>query len=398
MAKLYIAGATFLFLLLLAFCPYEAAAQPSSDTASLDRWVTVPNATLPVASGRKFDLAFGPDQLPVLAYLDSDTSTLNLKKWDGRAWTSLPGLRFPGEIPTEVRMAYNWAGDIVVGLLSNRIIGGGSSIRVYQLNGSRLGQMGPNFDIPAVSGYAVTIDARGTVVAWLSGGFVVVRRWGGANWTQLGPNVNQSPNTFEEKQSPALAVTGDGKLVVAYTLSDGEVIGIAAAVWNGIGWAVLGDGVPPPSRAVSLGGENSGAPVVAYLNGSSSQVSRWNGSTWAAIGQPCTPRRLGRVFGAPSLTVRGSQPLVVCGIHSNPDTIIGRRMLVARAWSRLSGWEPFGQGTVNGETPLADDNNLAYVIRSDQRGRPWVAWTAKSSANPDIFVSTLAPPVIDPGQ
>jgi hypothetical protein len=359
--------------------------------ASLDRWVTVPDVTLPIASGHDFDLAFGPDQLPVLAHLDSVNSTLNLKKWDGRAWTSLPGLAFTGESPTQVKMAYNWAGDIVVGLWLHTF-DGSSSLRVYQLNGSQLRQLGPTF-FPQLSGYALAIDARGAVVAWLAGGFVVVRRWDGANWAQLGPNVNQSPSIFVERQSPALAVTGDSKLVVAYTVGTG----IAAAVWNGTGWAVLGNGVPPPARAVSLGGENSGAPVAAYLNDSFSEVSRWNGSTWAAIGRPFTLPVLGRAFGAPSLTVRGSQPLVVCGIHSSPDTITGRRMLVAHAWSHLSGWEPLGRGTVNGETALANGDNLAYVIRSDPRGRPWVAWTAQGSADSNIFVSTLAPPGNAPG-
>jgi len=358
---------------------------------SLHHWVTVPDTTLPIASGQDFDLAFGPDQLPVLAHLDRVNLTLSLKKWDGRAWTILTGLDFMGESPAQVKMAYNWAGDIVVGLWLNTF-SGSSSLQVYQLNGSQLQQLGPIF-FPQLIGHAVTIDARGAVVASLAGGFVVVRRWDGANWAQLGPNVNQSPTI--ETQSPALAVTGDGKLVVAYTLSQGT--GIAAAVWNGTGWAVLGNGVPPPARAVSLGGENSGALVAAYLKNSFSEVSRWNGSTWADIGRPFTLPVLGRAFGAPSLTVRGSQPLVVCGIHSSPETITGRRMLVAHAWSHLSGWEPLGRGTVNGETALANGDNLSYVIRSDQRGRPWVAWTAQGSTDSNIFVSTLAPPGSAPG-
>ena len=196
---------------------------------------------------------------------------------------------------------------------------------------------------------------------------------------------------------PALAVTGDGKLVVAYRLVVGDGSAIAAAVWNGTGWAVLGNGIPQPALAISLGGENSGAPVAAYLDDRFSRVSRWNGSTWADIGRPFKLPILGRAFGEPSLTVRGSQPLVVCGIHSSPDTTTGRRMLVAHAWSRLSGWEPVGQGTVNGVTALADSNDLDYIIRSDQRGRPWVAWTAKGSIDPNIFVSTLAPPDNAPG-
>jgi hypothetical protein len=373
--KLRVAGAAFLLFIVCS----AAIAQPN------DRWVTVgSDATHPIGIGRHFDLAFDVDQRPVLAFLDS--LNLNLKKWDGHAWTSLAGLSFSGETPLQVRTAYNWAGDIVVGISTN------NAIRVYQLSGSQLNQLG-SFPIPQAR-FAVAIDARGPVVASLDGGFVVVRRWDGANWVQLGQNVNQVPNIFVEEQSPALAVTGDGKLVVGYTLPVGQLSGIAAWVWNGTKWTTLGNGIPPPSRSLSLGGENSGAPVVAYLNGSSPRVSRWNGSTWAAIGRPCAPPLLAINFGAPSLVVPGSLPQVVCGIHTSPDTITGRRMLVGRGWSRLFGWEPLGGSSINGEIALADDSTLAYIVRSGPRGQPWVAWTAQGEggANQNIIVSTLEPP------
>ena len=98
-------------------------------------------------------------------------------------------------------MAYNWAGDVVVGLWLQRS-SGSSSLQVYQLNGSQLRQLGPTLPPqPQLQGFAVAIDARGPVVAWLAGGFVVVRRWDGANWTQLGPNVNQSPNIFVKRSN-----------------------------------------------------------------------------------------------------------------------------------------------------------------------------------------------------
>ena len=159
--------------------------------ALLDRWVTVPNTTLPIASGRVFDLAFGRDQLPVLAHIDPVNHTLHLKKWDGRAWTSVTSLNFPDAIPARVRMAHNWASDIVVGLLCHEM-GGTRFLRVYQLNCSQLGQLGPTFFPGLSGGFDVTTDARGAVVACQADGFVTVRRWDGANWAQLGGNLNET--------------------------------------------------------------------------------------------------------------------------------------------------------------------------------------------------------------
>lgn len=375
--------------LVLAFFSGAAVAQ-----STIERWAAVPEGAPPVASGHNFDLAFGADQLPVLAFLESANPTLNVKKWNGSAWTNLTSLTFQSGLPLHVTMASNWTGDVVVGLLVSDS-GGGISIRVFLLRGAQLQPLGPAFGIPALTTYAVAIDARGPVVALKNRGFFTVRRWNGVSWTQLGSNVNSDFNTFFDPQSPSLAVTGDGKLVVAYAEPVGDGVGVVAKVWDGSGWTALGTGVPAPADAVSLGGENSGTPVAAYRSGGSggsSRVSRWNGSTWVGIGQPCVPTILDAAFGIPSLTVRGNQPLVVCGIHVSPNTVTGRRTLLARAWSRLSGWEPVGRGSINGATALADVN-LAYVVRSDPRGRPWVAWMAQSG----VFVSTLVPAGLSPG-
>ncbi|MEO8380713.1 MAG: hypothetical protein ABI779_13700 [Acidobacteriota bacterium] len=383
MGKQYVLGAGFLLALFHG--------QVDAQLSALDRWAKAPASSPPIASGRNFDLAFGGDQFPVLAFIDGVNPTLNLKKWDGSAWTNLSGLTFSGQRPLRVQMASNWAGDIVVGLLMSAL-NGDHSIEVYQLRGAQLRPLGPAFNVRATGGYAVAMDARGPVVAsWQGSGFVTVRRWSGVGWGQLGGNVNASPVTFVDRRSPALAVTGDGKLVVAYSAGVGNSFGIVASVWDGAGWTALGSGVAPPATAVNLGGENSGAPVVA--SSPFSRVSRWNGVVWQSIGQPCVPTIRHRVFGDSSLTVRGNEPLVVCGIHINAIAVIGRRTLVARTWSRVFGWKPLGLGTINGDTDLADGNYLAYVVRSDPRGRPWVAWTAQSG----IFVSTLVPPSLSSG-
>lgn len=382
MAKLHFAVAS----LLLAFFGDQAAAQSVGE-----QWTAMgSNPTHPAARGSHFDLAFGPDQLPVLASFDSANLALSLKQYDGVGWLTLPPLKLPGQVPTEVEMTSNWAGDIVLSLLSRATAGGGFSLQVYRLSGSQLTPMGPAFrTMSQVNGHAVTFDARGPVVAWLAGGFVEVRRWNGSNWLPLGLKVNDTAIAYIEAQSPALAVTGDGKLVVAYTQFAAGGIGIAAKVWNGTGWTPLGQGVPAPSRVPSLGGENSGAPVVAFLKGYFPQFSRWDGSAWSPPSPLCIPPTLGQSFGAPALAVRFSQPVVVCGLLTNTFAITGRRTLVARALSPLVGWEPLGRGPINGAFDLAPNESLAYVMRLDPEGRPWVAWTAAGGSDPGIVVSAL---------
>ena len=186
-----------------------------------------------------FDLAFGPDQLPVLASIDALNSVLRLRKWSGQAWTSLADLPV-AEYPQAVKMASNWDGDVIVGV-SSTYSDTSSFIHVYRLDGSRLKNLGPAIQIRSgVNGHAIPFDARGPVVAWLAGGFVQVRRWNGSSWLQLGSKVNESAITHQDPQSPALAVTGDGKLVVAYATLMSDGLGVEAKVWTGTGWTALG--------------------------------------------------------------------------------------------------------------------------------------------------------------
>ncbi len=402
MARPYTVAATLLLVFFLGQAQAQVQVADLVYRRSPERWVAVgSSAASPVDTGDHFDFALGPDLLPILA--TAYGPRLSLKKWDGRAWTSLTDLRVVGEAAMAIRMASNPSGDIVVAVYSISLDGINTQhFHVYRLVGSELVELGPGLSIPdGIYGHATAFDGQSPVVALQDDRSVTVHRWNGTDWVRLGGDVNPEPIISSYRESPSLAVTADGRIVVAYT-SGRYTTGRAISVrfWTGFRWAGLGDGLPSPSSYPSLGGGNGGAPVAAFLHGALPEVSHWNGSAWSAPHRPCSPPRRGTNFGQPSLAVlaarRGIGPLllldqhmIVCGIDTRRTG--GRRALVARYSVPGSGWTRLGTGSINGGIALAHGNKLAFVAHADWRGRPWVAWTAMGDGPPRIVVSTLVP-------
>jgi hypothetical protein len=404
MAKLHVAAVTLLLVFGLDQAEAQIQVRPQAQDLfyrrSPERWAEVGSRPQdPVARGRLFDFAFAPDGLPVLASIGD--GTVHLKKWDGRAWTRLTAIPHDlNTFPVAVKMASSRGGDIVVAVLSSTTRGS-PFMRVFRLDGSELSNLGGGERAPDdFNGYAVAFDGPSPVYASQADGFVEVSRWSGTEWVQLGGRVNPRPIMSSDVQAPSLAVTADGRIVVAYASDVGRSSAISVRYWTGSRWVALRVGIPSPSGFPSLGGGNGGAPVMAFLNGRIPEVSNWNGSAWSVARRPCEPPSLGTNFGLPSLTVlaaaRGTgslslldQRMIVCGT----DTVrsLGGRALVARIFVPRSGWTPLGTGPINGAIPLADRFDFAFVAHADSRGRPWVAWTTNGQDGPNIIVSTLVP-------
>ncbi|HLL29605.1 MAG TPA: hypothetical protein VK403_01285 [Allosphingosinicella sp.] len=427
MAKLCAATAMFL----LAFWVGPVKAQPplvpqvsrQSDVQARlylpepARWVEI--GSRPVASIRKetaFDLAFASDHLPVLASVAPDLRTVELRKWDGRAWTNLADLPRDGDFIRGLKMASSSAGDIILAVSWGSIEGSGR-LQVVRLADTRVVSL-DSFSAPdGEDGYAVAFDGRNALVATASSGLVSVKRWDGTDFARLGQDVDRTVSNFFSEKPVGLAVTDDGTIVVAHSFLRGSNRGISTKYWTGLRWAPLGEDIPVQSLH-GLGGGDGGAPLVAFNNGAGFEVSRWNGSVWSAATQPCEVRGRDANFGRPSLTIGRSkllvgplapgigrqlglapgigrpsvtralsQPIVVCGIGS-PN---GARSLFARALVPSFGWTQLGTGSINDWIPPADDRDLFVVARADGRGRLWVGWTVKAEGGPRVMVSTLVP-------
>lgn len=126
------------------------------------------------------------------------------------------------------------------------------------------------------------------VVAWIENGQLLVKKWDGSAWKQLGARLNRATETPD---TPAVAVEKDGSPVVVWTESE-EGSTLYAARWNGSAWAQLGgklngqaetEAAHDPQLVATAQG-----PVLAWLEGydESAQVAvrRWDGSAWQPLG------------------------------------------------------------------------------------------------------------------
>ncbi|HEX6376453.1 MAG TPA: hypothetical protein VFZ91_12130 [Allosphingosinicella sp.] len=194
-------------------------------------------------------------------------------------------------------------------------------------------------------------------------------------------------------------VTADRRIVVANSWKSGDRTAISAASWDGSRWAAFGEDLPFPARSPSFGSGQGVPSVAAFLNGRFPEVRHWNGFNWSAPDRPCVPPRGKRNFGPPSLAIRTTRITVARFALADQLMLacaLGRfnreeRTLVARIKMPSGSWAELGTGTINGATPLAEGSHLAFIMRADWRGQPWVAWSARGEDGLSVRVSTLVP-------
>lgn len=135
---------------------------------------------------------------------------------------------------------------------------------------------------------AIAIDADGQpVVACIEQGTLLVRKWNGAAWAQLGAGANSGGGAA---RSPALALDSTG-LVVAWEDSATATHVVRAARFDGVAWTPLGAQINASGTAgrqprLAAGGQGL---LAAYSGGNppAAVVTRWSGSAWQDW--PATP-------------------------------------------------------------------------------------------------------------
>jgi hypothetical protein len=222
----------------------------------------------------------------------------NVARWEGLDWSLLgSGLNGP------VRALCRFGNELVAGGQFN--LGGGANVARW--NGTAwlpLGQgvAGPVYTLAADNG---KLFAGG---AFTTAGSVVASNlacWNGATWTSLGGGVN----------GPVYALAASNGVLYAGGRFNaaGGTRATNVARWNAGAWTSLGNGVsgiastfvrfrPPPVSALLLdggdlivGGDFAKAGVAAATN-----LARWNGTEWSAVGGGVT----GRIAMAPPPAVR----------------------------------------------------------------------------------------------
>ena len=116
-----------------------------------------------------------------------------------------------------------------------------------------------------------------------------VARWDGTAWSALGSGLG---NGFQEKVT-ALAVAPNGDLYAAGGfVQAGSVVVNSLARWNGTTWSTLGSGLGTTSGrnyvnalAVAPNGDLYAGGEFTQIGGTTvSNVARWNGMAWSALG------------------------------------------------------------------------------------------------------------------
>ncbi|MBL9077862.1 MAG: hypothetical protein JNL08_10180 [Planctomycetes bacterium] len=210
-----------------------------------------------------------------------------IARWDGASWSALaPGTNGAAKV---LRVLAN--GDLLVGGTGD-VIGGVAAARVARWDGTVWSPLGAGISAHWV-GAAVAL-ANGNVVvggAFTSAGATAaqnVARWDGTTWTALGAGFG----------SPvyALAATPNGDLLAGGSFATtGGARAHAVARWNGVAWLELGGGVQSAfsqntagvvyCMEVLPGGDVVVGGNFGWAGGSpASNIARWNGSTWSALG------------------------------------------------------------------------------------------------------------------
>ena len=261
----------------------------------------------------------------------------NLARWNGSAWAPV-ATGFNGLVRTATALSN---GNVVVGGTFT-VTPGGPANRIASWNGSTWSPLGGGVD-NTVS--AIAAMPNGDLVvggAFLNAGGVAVNRiarWNGATWSPLGTGCDAS--VF------ALAVMPNGDLVAGGVFATaGGVVANGIARWNGTSWSPLGAGIASSSfpgvyaLAVLPNGDLVAGGIFTSAGGvAANRIARWNGASWSPLGSG-----LGG-FASPQLAawclaVLSDGSIVAAGGFSNAGGVSASN--IAR-WNGAT-WAPMGQG------------------------------------------------------
>jgi hypothetical protein len=184
----------------------------------------------------------------------------------------------------------------IVAIPDGGIYIGGTFTDVGDANGDRivkwsgLAWSSLSTGIAAGTVYALAVGQDGTL--YVGGTFTnhgdangdYISMWSGTAWSSLGTGMNGSVN--------ALAIGPDGALYAtgAFTTAGGVTVN-GIAKWNGTTWSALGSGVDvgggSVGSALAIGPDGAlylGGGFAAIGGVTASNIAKWNGTTWSALG------------------------------------------------------------------------------------------------------------------
>ncbi|AKF03124.1 hypothetical protein [Sandaracinus amylolyticus] len=323
----------------------------------------------PGSSGVVLDLAFVGSTLyvggqigAVNASLTTPTEVFNAARWDGTVWHDMGGglhrdrgLGFGGPVGT---VAAGPDGSVYFGGMLTRA-GTLGVERVVRWDGTYWqGLRTPGERYHGVGGQVLALASLGTCEVYVGGDFRYaggIRANAVARYTVEGGYEAVGDGLLGGVHD--LAVTRAGRLYAVGDFTDESGIAIRnVAVWDGVDWSGLGEGVPGAPRVIAV---DEGTPDVVYVGGEFTEaggaralnLARWDGTSWSDLGRGMrgypyefdpsqfTPSRVSAIVIDPS-----SGDVIVGGSFSaiGADDTLVETNNVAR-WDGTR-WTAFGDG------------------------------------------------------
>ena len=285
----------------------------------------------------------------------------SIAKWDGARWARLGiGNGMSGGGVSALTVFDDGSGPALYAGGFFTTAGGVSASRIALWNGTQWSPLGNGID-NFVGVLTVFDDASGPAlyaggVFNTAGGVTVnnIAKWNGSQWSPLGGGISIEcdPYYCEGPIVSALTVFDDGSGPALYA---GGVFSTAGGVavsniakWNGRQWSALG-GMNSSVRALTVFDDGSGPAL--YAGGgfttaggvSASHVAKWNGTQWSPLGS-------GMNDSVAALTVfnDGSGPaLYAGGVFTTAGSVAANRIA---KWDGTQ-WSPLGSGVNGGPFP-----------------------------------------------
>jgi hypothetical protein len=306
----------------------------------------------------------------------------NIARWDGTYWWAL-GSGVNGNV-SALRTLPN--GDLVAAGGFNTA-GGVSANYIARWNGSSWSALGSGTS-DVVSSLTTLLNGDLVAGGWFTtaGGSSAnyIARWDGTSWSALGSGMDG--NVYGLRTLPNGDLVAGGVFSTAGGASANRI-----ARWNGIAWSPLGPGIlgsgtsdfvcaltTLPNGDLVAGGAFSSAGGV-----SASNIARWDGASWSALG--------------PGIGGTFTPTVVTLAVLSNGDLMAGGWYTSAGGVgadniARWNGayWSALGKGTnryvyalmplpngglvAGGSFTIASGASAAYIARSDDG-----SWSALGS-------------------
>jgi trimeric autotransporter adhesin len=270
-------------------------------------------------------------------------------------WISMGG-SLPGANGPVYATAVDGSGNLYIAG-NFTVVGGILATNIAKWNGSNwsalgLGLSGPRFygQRSLVSALAVSgSDLYASGVFTNAGGVAAhgIAKWNGSSWSALGSGLGGVP--ADQLQVSALAVSGNDLYAGGWFKTAGGVAATNVARWNGSSWSALSSGMNGVVYALAASGSSvyAGGYFTTAGGITASNIARWNGSAWSALGLGIA----GTPFGALpvlALAVSGSD-VYVGGTFTRAGGVASTNIA---KWNGSS-WSAIGPGILRGVLTLA---------------------------------------------